>query len=233
MEDDDFLFGLGDDDAAFVEATQTPLTLVELCHLAVVADGASVFAALMRRLPRRDDDEDNGPLLPVELAAEVVAAVSARRQWNDELLEFALRRVYSDDVVLSGQPRLTRVSELLGDVRLTANLRRLHLSSLGLSATRSLELHGRPLLEELHLEKVTGAGLSLAECPRLRHVDIQASLMSFSIDRCTALEALELQGDLVHATPSLALTCEWPLTHARTHTHTHTHTHTTLDLRRT
>jgi hypothetical protein len=212
MEDELDFFGLGDDAAAaFVLATQTPLSLVELCHTAVVAGCPAVFAALMQaETTPGGSGSGDGLLLPEELAVEVVATMTARRLWSNELLAFALRRVYDREVVLSTQPRLTRVAELLGDARLTANLRRVHLTSMTLGGSTLLTLHGLPLLGELRLEKVLAGGLSVADCPLLRHIDVQslnARKRSVEIRGCTALESLELHGDLVRPQSPNAIAC--------------------------
>lgn len=200
VNDEDFLSLLDDlDAAAFVCATQTPLTLAELCHQTIIDQCAAVFSAIMRgeqqRASREEEEEeqDAGLLLPAELADEVAATMSARRLWTNELFEFALRRVGMSVVELSGQPRLTRAGPLLNSPRYLSNLRRLNVASVTLGSSL-LELRARPLLEEVVLKSTDLHAVTLADCPNLHLVELATTdLQSLRVERCPSVETFSLQ----------------------------------------
>lgn len=218
VNDDDFLSLLDDlDAAAFVCATQTPLTLAELCHQTIIDQCAAVFSAIMRgeqqRASREEEEEeqDAGLLLPAELADEVAATMSARRLWTNELFEFALRRVGMSVVELSGQPRLTRAGPLLNSPRYLSNLRRLNVASVTLGSSL-LELRARPLLEEVVLKSTDLHAVTLADCPNLHLVELATTdLQSLRVERCPSVETFSLQTN-----------------HVVRHTHTNDTTHASL-----
>ncbi|ELR11662.1 uncharacterized protein ACA1_260260 [Acanthamoeba castellanii str. Neff] len=163
------------DTAAFVSATQTPSPLSELCSRTIFDQAAAVFVSVVAD----GDDDGAGLLLPEELA--------------DELLAFALRRLCRGVVELSGQPyRLTRLGAMLGWPHGPTNLRRVSLHRMSLAF--QFELRGQPLLEELELVDTAVTRLVLADCPRLRRLQVQSrGLESLCIDdRCTAIEAFDV-----------------------------------------
>lgn len=132
------------DTDALVFATRTPSPLAELCSRTIVDQADAVFASVMAD-GGGGGGGGEGLLLPEELADEVMATLSARRLWTNELLAFALRRLCRGVVELSGQPyRLTRLGAMLGWPHGPTNLRRVSLHRVSLAF--QFELRGQPLL---------------------------------------------------------------------------------------
>ena len=178
------------DTDALVFATRTPSPLAELCSRTIVDQADAVFASVMAD---GGDGDGEGLLLPEELADEVMVTLSARRLWTNELLAFALRRLCRGAVELSGQPyRLTQLGAMLGWPHGPTNLRRVSLQRMSLAF--QFELRGQPLLEELELVDTAVTRLVLADCPRLRRLQVQSrGLGSLCIDdRCAAIEAFDV-----------------------------------------